>query len=538
MKHKKVMLVACLLLAILTIGSVSAIEDTTISDDAVELSQDVDDALTVEDSQEEALENQVEESIASDDADDALSYDASDLNVEGLSVGDISIYVSDTVSADYDYIAWVGDDDYLDGKVIVTIDNKTYYNKEFNRADAIWDVEIRAGDLDGINVFAEDFLGNHTVKLTYGGLTEEKYVPFIFEPYFIQPNSAAIGEVSYIVFNAPGNFKGSVTLYNAVYNDTTHEYEAGTKILTHSISASSSEVPLPVLTKEDDYYFIVKYTIDGKNYTEIFDVYVFKNSPDVSSNISESEINIGESLTITVTGHNAGDIGFCLDGEYIGADSFDNSTAVKRTFSGLTEGTHLIEVYGVTLEYEKYFVVKVKKNIANANVKLSKTAFTYNAKVQKPTVTLTNGAVLKEGVDYTLKWSASPKNVGTYTVIVTGIGAYKGTTKATFKINKAANPLKVKAKTAKVKLSKLEKKAQKLKVTKVVKFTKKGQGTLTYKKVKGNKKITINKKTGKVTVAKGLKKGTYKVKVKIKAKGNANYKASTFKTVTFKIVIK
>ena len=105
-------------------------------------------------------------------------------------------------------------------------------------------------------------------------------------------------------------------------------------------------------------------------------------------------------------------------------------------------------------------------------------------------------------------------------------------------VNKAANPLKVKAKTVTVKFSKLNKKAQKLKVTKVVRFTKKGQGTLTYKKVKGNKKITINKRTGKVTIKKGLKKGTYKVRMKIKAKGNANYKASAYKTITFKIKIK
>ena len=105
-------------------------------------------------------------------------------------------------------------------------------------------------------------------------------------------------------------------------------------------------------------------------------------------------------------------------------------------------------------------------------------------------------------------------------------------------VNKAVNPLKIKAKTAKVKFSKLKKKTQKLKVTKVVKFAKKGIGTLTYKKVKGNKKITINKKTGKVTIKKRLKKGTYKVKVKIKAKGNANYKASSFKTLTFKIKVK
>ena len=36
---------------------------------------------------------------------------------------------------------------------------------------------------------------------------------------------------------------------------------------------------------------------------------------------------------------------------------------------------------------------------------------------------------------------------------------------------------------------------------------------------------------------KGLKKGTYKVKVKVKAAGNANYKASAWKTVTFKIKV-
>ena len=72
----------------------------------------------------------------------------------------------------------------------------------------------------------------------------------------------------------------------------------------------------------------------------------------------------------------------------------------------------------------------------------------------------------------------------------------------------------------------------------VIAFSKKGQGTLTYVKSSGNKKITINKKTGKVTVAKGLKKGTYVVKVKIKAAGNANYAASAYKTVKVKILIK
>jgi len=45
-------------------------------------------------------------------------------------------------------------------------------------------------------------------------------------------------------------------------------------------------------------------------------------------------------------------------------------------------------------------------------------------------------------------------------------------------------------------------------------------------------------KTGKVTVRKGLKKGTYKVKVRIKAEGNANYRASAWKAVTFKVRVR
>ena len=42
----------------------------------------------------------------------------------------------------------------------------------------------------------------------------------------------------------------------------------------------------------------------------------------------------------------------------------------------------------------------------------------------------------------------------------------------------------------------------------------------------------------KVTVKKGIKKGTYKVKVKVKAAGNNKYKASAWKTVTFRVNVK
>ena len=113
---------------------------------------------------------------------------------------------------------------------------------------------------------------------------------------------------------------------------------------------------------------------------------------------------------------------------------------------------------------------------------------------------------------------------------------------------KKANTLTVKAKSAvKVKASKLKKKAQTIKASKLMKVSKaKGKVTYTKVSVKKNgkkaskkvaKKITVKKSTGKVTLKKGLAKGTYKVKIKVKAAGNSKYKSKT-KNVTVTIKVK
>ena len=110
---------------------------------------------------------------------------------------------------------------------------------------------------------------------------------------------------------------------------------------------------------------------------------------------------------------------------------------------------------------------------------------------------------------------------------------------------KSANTLKLKAKTATVKYSKLKKKNKKLAASKVIQFASMGQGKLAYKMAsakKGKKSFksyfSINEKTGKVTVKKGLTKGAYKVKVTVKAAGDGNHKPSAVKRVTFTVKVK
>lgn len=94
---------------------------------------------------------------------------------------------------------------------------------------------------------------------------------------------------------------------------------------------------------------------------------------------------------------------------------------------------------------------------------------------------------------------------------------------------KKANTLSAKGKTVTVKKSK------KTVIKKAKAFTiKDAKGAVTFKKSSGNKKITVSK-AGKITVNKGLKKGTYKIKVKVTAAGNSSYNK---KTVTVTVTIK
>lgn len=156
---------------------------------------------------------------------------------------------------------------------------------------------------------------------------------------------------------------------------------------------------------------------------------------------------------------------------------------------------------------------------------------TYNGKLQTQNITVIDGSfVLKKDSDYTVSYKNN-KNVGTTIVTIIGKGKYTGKIMKSFKITKAKNPMTVTSFNKSVKYKTIEKKN----VTVTALSVKKSQGKKVFQKTSGNKRITINSKTGKITVKKGIKKGKYTVKVKVTAKGNSNYKSAS-KTV--KVIIK
>ena len=141
---------------------------------------------------------------------------------------------------------------------------------------------------------------------------------------------------------------------------------------------------------------------------------------------------------------------------------------------------------------------------------------------QNPTITV-NGKKLVNNADYKLRYKNNV-NVGVATMTVTGMGSYADERTFNFVIDKGSNPMKVSGKTVTVKYSKLKRKNQTVKAAKAFAVTK-VDGKTSYTKLSGDKRVIINKKSGLITVKKGMKKDLYKLKVRVSIPESANFYA-------------
>ena len=145
-----------------------------------------------------------------------------------------------------------------------------------------------------------------------------------------------------------------------------------------------------------------------------------------------------------------------------------------------------------------------------SNIKLNKTAYTYNGKVQKPSVTVkdSKGKALKNGTDYTVSYPKGMKNVGKYTVKVTLKGNYSGSTSMTYNINpKGTSVSKVKAAKKGFKVT------WKKQATQTTGYQVQYSTNKNFKK--GNKTVTVSKnKTTSKSVSKLSAKKKYYVRVR------------------------
>lgn len=169
----------------------------------------------------------------------------------------------------------------------------------------------------------------------------------------------------------------------------------------------------------------------------------------------------------------------------------------------------------------KYSKKAVKISTATAKNIKSKITYTYyiDKKCKVRTTTKNSGAS---------KTGGAPVYGGIYYVRATALldGSYTVKSNvAKLTIKKSAGTFKLKKTAFSVKKTSVKKKAQSITLSTTPK------GNNTYKKVSGNSKITVSK-SGKVTVKKGTKAGTYKVKVKVTS---SNYTKAKTQTITITV---
>ena len=248
------------------------------------------------------------------------------------------------------------------------------------------------------------------------------------------------------------------------------------------------------------------------------------------------------STRVTLTSSNES-VASVINHKRIKINGSGDVTITVKTYNGLTKSI-LLHVYDD----------KSETPVSVTGIKLDKTLITMKkGEYVQPLYTLTPNGILKENsvslesdkpsvVDVDSSGVLIAKKDGTAVITCSVFDESfneVGSEKLIVNVGNTGskkNTLSVKAKTVTLSYKKLSKNKISVAKGKALKITK-AKGSVTYALTSASKKITINRSSGKLTFAKGLKKGTYKVKVLVNASGDKTY-APANKTVTIKVIVK
>lgn len=128
--------------------------------------------------------------------------------------------------------------------------------------------------------------------------------------------------------------------------------------------------------------------------------------------------------------------------------TISKNTTTSKTITGLTGNKkyyvriRAYKTYNSTKYYTAWSSAKSVTTVYYpSSISLSKTSYTYDGKVKKPSVTVKNSGKKVSSKYYTVSYSSGRKNVGTYTVTIKFKAPYNGTVKKTFTIKPKATTL-------------------------------------------------------------------------------------------------
>lgn len=390
MKSNKILLVSLFLLAIISLGAVSAAEDATDLTSAVETDES-DDVISEpatpaaeEISASKKTSDIVAEPVKEEETtpkDDKLSSSKDNILKDKNEVkGDdyyVRVDVNNFTSSKGEYVFEIYANKtgtynaFVDGVIKINAKKISYYEDE---------------DTNSLNLNP----GIHTLKVTYtpnGGTEVPVYEGIIkFCRIDIESDDISEGETGVINAILPEDATGTVTVY--AYDKEGNNRTVG----TYNIVKGAVKVEIPGLTESSN-----KFKLEFKtNYGDVNKtryIYVTKNDPAITAKVTPTVFVVGNSATISFNSHYKYAVKVYVDDELIA--TYDSISSFTKVISGLGVGQHKIKILAddgssfiktfditvnkkptISLSLKKLKTVKksAKKVVLQATVKVNKKA--------------------------------------------------------------------------------------------------------------------------------------------------------------------
>lgn len=212
-----------------------------------------------------------------------------------------------------------------------------------------------------------------------------------------------------------------VIFHHSIYSAANHANSSSVLNRRENLVPMMNDFDVDVVLMGHDHIYVRSYMVDG--FTPI------------KSERENTEVTNPKGILYMTLNSSSGSKFYGISGKYDYAAVQSQERLPSLSHVEVTDQSFSITVHRLDgkLSVMDSFTIKKEFNLAEQEIKLNKTSYTYTGKALKPKISIEG---LKEGVDYTVAYRNNI-HAGKGVVTITGMGKYVGQVEKTFTIKKA-----------------------------------------------------------------------------------------------------
>ncbi|MBQ8016990.1 MAG: hypothetical protein IJ258_02685 [Methanobrevibacter sp.] len=187
-------------------------------------------------------------------------------------------------------------------------------------------------------------------------------------PSISSPDIMSVGENEIITLELPSKYSGTLNLYKAKEDDYGDYVKDGNPIASANVVNGKASIRVSQ-SNEGDYIYIIEYVSGSYSYSTSVYFEVYKNTPGITAAVLPATVEVGNSVTVKLTGPKDLNQDFYLSVDGVTQDkalNFFNLGEISQSIKFTTLGQHIIKVWGYDQFYSNTFDITVKQASAPA----------------------------------------------------------------------------------------------------------------------------------------------------------------------------